>query len=288
MLRDEHHDKTGVKLCFVHLREGGLPPGRLGGLFFLRLCAFLFITPRFFFCGPAKGDLQEISARRPCRRRKSGFPPEKRHFLNLFWARSSCRFNATLLCGFDACVSERFDQCSQPTRMWCVRRREGACQPFYCLHRCGCCRCLPLFLRSCGFFTRCFGEGVAALIVHGILILVSRSGDIEREGLLPFCFICPLCLTAISTQKCSSAPQLVLAGLLMVVTGNRMRQLFSAPFQCRIFLLIDGRHSVRRATLIGLCGTARQRHRRKQADLFTYLISSCAQVFFSTCSVGHS
>ncbi|RNC52223.1 hypothetical protein TcCL_ESM10579 [Trypanosoma cruzi] len=66
-----------------------------------------------------------------------------------------------------------------------------------------------------------------------------------------------------------------------------MRHLFSAPFQCRIFLLIDGRHSVRRATLIGLCGTACQRHRRKQADLFTYLIPSCAQVFF-TCSVGHS
>ncbi|RNC41375.1 hypothetical protein TcCL_NonESM09075 [Trypanosoma cruzi] len=59
-----------------------------------------------------------------------------------------------------------------------------------------------------------------------------------------------------------------------------MRQLFSAPFQCRIFLLIDGRHSVRRATLIGLCGTARQRHRRKQADVFTYLIPSCAHVFF--------
>ncbi|KAF5217914.1 hypothetical protein ECC02_009205 [Trypanosoma cruzi] len=164
--------------------------------------------------------------------------------------------------------------------MWCARRREGACQPFYCLPRCGCRRCLPLFLRSCGLLTRCFGEGVAALIVHGILILVSRSGDLEREGLLPFCFICPLCLTAISTQKCSSAPQLLLAGLLTVVTGNRMRQLFSAPFQCRIFLLIDGRHSVRRATLIGLCGTARQRHRRKQADDFTYLIASCAQLFF--------
>ncbi|RNC56579.1 hypothetical protein TcCL_ESM05831 [Trypanosoma cruzi] len=156
--------------------------------------------------------------------------------------------------------------------MWCARRREGACQPFYCLPRCGCRRCLLLFLRSCGFLTRCFGEGVAALIVHGILILVSRSGDIEREGLLAFCFICSLCLTASSTQTCSSAPQLVLAGLLTVVTGSRMRQLFSAPFQCRIFLLIDGRHSVRRATLIGLCGTARQRHWRKQTDFFTYLI----------------
>ncbi|KAF5218659.1 hypothetical protein ECC02_008440 [Trypanosoma cruzi] len=171
--------------------------------------------------------------------------------------------------------------------MWCARRREGACQPFYCLPRCGCRRCLPLFLRSCGLLTRCFGEGVAALIVHGILILVSRSGDIEREGLLPFCFIYPLCLTASSTQTCSSAPQLVLAGLLTVVTGNRMRHIFSAPFQFRIFLLIDGRHSVRRATLIGLCGTARQRHRRKQAEFFTYLIPSCAQVFFP-CSVGHS
>ncbi|ESS60642.1 hypothetical protein TCDM_11819 [Trypanosoma cruzi Dm28c] len=44
MLRDDHHDKAGVKLCFVHLREGGLPPGRLGGLLFLlRRCAlFLF------------------------------------------------------------------------------------------------------------------------------------------------------------------------------------------------------------------------------------------------------
>ncbi|ESS55497.1 hypothetical protein TCDM_13028 [Trypanosoma cruzi Dm28c] len=50
-----------------------------------------------------------------------------------------------------------------------------------------------------------------------------------------------------------------------------MRQLFSAPFQCRIFLLGDGRHSVRRVTLIGLCGTARQRHQTKQADFFTYL-----------------
>ncbi|RNC53434.1 hypothetical protein TcCL_ESM09235 [Trypanosoma cruzi] len=129
--------------------------------------------------------------------------------------------------------------------MWCARRREGACQPFYCLPRCGCRRCLLLFLRSCGFLTRCFREGVAALIVHGILILVSRSGEIEREGFLPFCFIYPLCLTASSTQTCSSAPQLVLAGLLTVVTGNRMRQLFSAPFQCRIFLLIDGRRSVR-------------------------------------------
>ncbi|RNC58635.1 hypothetical protein TcCL_ESM03682 [Trypanosoma cruzi] len=171
--------------------------------------------------------------------------------------------------------------------MWCARRREVACQPFYCLPRCGCCRCLPLFLRSCGFLTRCFREGVAALIVHGILILVSRSEEIEREGLLPSCFIYPLCLTASSTQTCSSAPQLVLAGLLTVVTGSRMRHLFSAPFQSRIFLLIDGRHSVRRATLIGLCGTARQCHRRKQADFFTYLIPSCAQVFF-TCSVEHS
>ncbi|RNC60692.1 hypothetical protein TcCL_ESM01684 [Trypanosoma cruzi] len=103
---------------------------------------------------------------------------------------------------------------------------------------------------------------------------------------LPFCFIYPLCLTVSSTQTCSSAPQLVLAGLLTVVTGNRMRQLFSAPFQCRIFRLIDGRHSVRRATLIGLCGTARQRHRRKQADFFTYLIPSCAQVFFLLALLG--
>ncbi|KAF5216685.1 hypothetical protein ECC02_010523 [Trypanosoma cruzi] len=172
--------------------------------------------------------------------------------------------------------------------MWCARRREGACQPFYCLPRCGCRRCLLLFLRSCGFLTRCFGEGVAALIVHGILILVPRSGDIEREVLLPFCFIYPLCLTASSTQTCSSAPQLVLAGLLTVVTDNRMRQLFSAPFQCRIFLLIDGRHSVRRATLIGLCGTARQRHRRKQPDFFTYLNAILRAGIFFTCSVGHS
>ncbi|RNC43316.1 retrotransposon hot spot (RHS) protein [Trypanosoma cruzi] len=164
--------------------------------------------------------------------------------------------------------------------MWFARRREGACQPFYCLPRCGCRRCLLPFLRSCGFLTRCFGEGVAALIVDDILILVSWSEDIEREGLLPSCFICPLCLTASSTQACSSAPQLVLAGLLTVFTGICMRQLFSAPFQCRIFLLIDGRHSVRRATLIGLCGTARQRHRRKQADFFIYIIASCAQVFF--------
>ncbi|RNC33783.1 hypothetical protein TcCL_Unassigned03486 [Trypanosoma cruzi] len=72
--------------------------------------------------------------------------------------------------------------------MWCTRRREGACQPFYCLPRCGCRRCLLPFLRFCGLLTRCFGEGVAALIVHGILILVSRSGDIEREGFAALLF----------------------------------------------------------------------------------------------------
>ncbi|ESS55686.1 hypothetical protein TCDM_12827 [Trypanosoma cruzi Dm28c] len=48
MLRDDHHHQTGVKLCFVQLREGGLPPGRLGGLlFFLRRCA-LFLFRRVF------------------------------------------------------------------------------------------------------------------------------------------------------------------------------------------------------------------------------------------------
>ncbi|EKF99992.1 hypothetical protein TCSYLVIO_009082, partial [Trypanosoma cruzi] len=241
MLRDDCHHQTGVKFCFVHLREGGLPPGRLGGLLLFFCVVALSFYSAAFSCGPAKGDLHEVSARCPCRRRKSGVPLEKRHFLNLFWAESSCRFNATLFCGFDACVSERFDLCSRPTRMWCVRRREGACQPFYCLPAVA---AAAAFLRSCGFLTRCFGEGVAALIVHGILILVSRSGDIEREGLLPSCFIHPLCLTASSTQTCSSTPQLVLAGLLTVLTGNRMRQLFSASFQCRIFLLIDGRRSV--------------------------------------------
>ncbi|EAO00153.1 hypothetical protein Tc00.1047053508221.780 [Trypanosoma cruzi] len=224
MLRDDHHCKTGVKLCFVHLREGSLPPGRLGGLFFF-VFALSFYSAAFS-CGPAKGDLQEIPARRPCRRRKGGFPLENRYLLNLFWAGSSCRFNANLFCGFDACVSERFGLCSRPTRMWCARRREGACQPFYCLPRCGCCRCLLPFLRSCGFLTRCFGEGVAALIVHGILILVSRSGDIEREGLLPSCFICPLCLTASSTLKCSSAPQLSLA----IACANSSLLPFSVAF----------------------------------------------------------
>ncbi|ESS55274.1 hypothetical protein TCDM_13267 [Trypanosoma cruzi Dm28c] len=263
VLRDDHHHQTGVKLCFVHLREGGLPPGRLGGLLFFCVVALSFHSAAFS-CGPAKGYLQEIPARCPCRRWKGEFPLEKRYFLNLFWAWSSCRFNATLLCGFDASVSERLGLCSRPTRTWCARRREGACQPFYCLPRCGCRRCLLPLLRSCGLLTRCFGEGVAALIVHCILILVSRSGDIEREGLLPYCFIYPLCLTASFTQTCFSAPQLVLAGLLTVVAGDRTFQLFSAPFQCRIFLLIDGRHSVRRVTLIGLCGTARQRHRESR------------------------
>ncbi|EKF99569.1 hypothetical protein TCSYLVIO_009509, partial [Trypanosoma cruzi] len=232
MLRDDHHHQTGVKFCFVHLREGGLPPGRLGGLFFC-VVALSFYSAAFS-CGPAKGYLQEITARRSCRRRKGGVPLEKRHFLNLFWAGSSCRFNATLFCGFDACVSERLGLCSRPTRTWCAHRREGACQSFYCLPRCG---CFPPLLRSCGFLTRCFGEGVAALIVHGILILVSRSGDIEREGLMPSCSICPLCLTASCTQACSSTPQLVLAGLLTVLTGDHMRQLFSAPFQCHIFFI---------------------------------------------------
>ncbi|EKG03735.1 hypothetical protein TCSYLVIO_005213, partial [Trypanosoma cruzi] len=259
MLRDDHHQQTGVKLCFVHLREGGLPPGPLGGLFFFCVVALSFYSAAIS-CGPAKGDLQEIPARRPCRRRKGGFPLEKRHFLNLFWAWSSCRFNATLFCGFDACVSERFGLCSRPNRTWCARRREGACQPFYCLPAVAAAAAL---LRSCGLLTRCSGEGVAALVVHGILILVSRSGDIEREGLLPSCFICPLCLTASSTQTCSSAPHLVLAGLLTVGTLNRMRQLFSAPFQCRYFFMIDGRHSVRCATLIGLCGIARQHRQNK-------------------------
>ncbi|KAF5216099.1 hypothetical protein ECC02_011153 [Trypanosoma cruzi] len=233
MLRDDHHDKTGVKLCFVHLREGGLPPGRLGGLFFC-VVALSFYSAAFFL-RTCEGRFARNSCEASVPPSERRIPLEKRCFLNLFWAGGSCRFNATLFCVFDACVSERFDQCSQPTRMWCARRREGACQPFYCLPRCGCRRCLLLFLRSCGFLTRCFGEGVAALIVHGILILVPRSGDIEREGLLPFCFICPLFLMASSTQTCCSASQLVLAGLLTVVTDNRMRHLFSAPFQCRIF-----------------------------------------------------
>ncbi|RNC34013.1 hypothetical protein TcCL_Unassigned03240 [Trypanosoma cruzi] len=161
-------------------------------------------------------------------------PPEKRYFINLFWAGSSCRFTATLFCGFDACVSERFGLRPRPTRMRCARRREGACQPFYCLPRCGCRRCLLPFLRSCGFLTRCFGEVVAALIVDGILILVSWSEDIEREGLLPSCFICPLCLTASSTQACSSAPQLVLAGCsqlsLAIACANSSLLLFSVAF----------------------------------------------------------
>ncbi|EAN88290.1 hypothetical protein Tc00.1047053506053.60, partial [Trypanosoma cruzi] len=279
--RPPRQDRSEV--VFFPLARGRPATWWVRRIIFFCVVALSFYSAAFS-CGPAKGDLQEIPARRPCRCRKSGFPLEKRYFINLFWAGSSCRFTATLFCGFDACVSGRFGLCSRPTRMWCARRREGACQPFYCLPRCGCRRCLPPFLRSCGFLTRCFGEGVAALIVHDILILVLRSGEIEREGLLPSCLVCPLCLTASSTQTCSSAPQLVLAGLLTVVAGNRMRQLFSAPFQCRIFLLIDGRHSVRRVTLIGLCGTARQRHRRKQADFFTYLNSVLrAGVFHMFC-----
>ncbi|KAF5218170.1 hypothetical protein ECC02_008934 [Trypanosoma cruzi] len=182
-LRDDHH-QTRVKLCFVHLREGGLPPGRLGGLFFLRRCA-LFIF-RCAFMRTCEGRFARNSCEASVPPSEKRIPLEKRCLLNLFWAGGFCRFNATLLCVFDACVSERFDQCSQPTQMWCARRREVACRPFYCLPRCGCRRCLPLFLRSCGLLTRCFGEGVAALIVHGILILVSRSGDIEREGFCPF------------------------------------------------------------------------------------------------------
>ncbi|RNC52222.1 hypothetical protein TcCL_ESM10578 [Trypanosoma cruzi] len=98
MLRDDHHHKNGVKLCFVHLREGGLPPGRLGGLFYFASLRSLFIPLRFS-CGPAKGDLQEIPARRSCRRRKSGFPLEKRCFLNLFWA--GVPVDSTRLCFAD-------------------------------------------------------------------------------------------------------------------------------------------------------------------------------------------
>ncbi|ESS62133.1 hypothetical protein TCDM_10235 [Trypanosoma cruzi Dm28c] len=60
MLRDDHHHKAGVKLCFVHLREGCLPPGRLGGLFFfLRRCAlFLF---RCVFLRTCEGILARSS-----------------------------------------------------------------------------------------------------------------------------------------------------------------------------------------------------------------------------------
>ncbi|EAN91716.1 hypothetical protein Tc00.1047053510095.10 [Trypanosoma cruzi] len=140
MLRDDHHYKTGVKLCFVHLREGSLPPGRLGGLFFLRRCAlFLF---RCVFLRTCEGRFARNSCEASVPSSEKWIPPEKRHFLDLLWAGSSCRFNATLFCVFDACVSERFGLCSRPTRMWCARRREGACQPFYCLPRCGCRRCL--------------------------------------------------------------------------------------------------------------------------------------------------
>ncbi|RNC54984.1 hypothetical protein TcCL_ESM07546 [Trypanosoma cruzi] len=39
----------------------------------------------------------------------------------------------------------------------------------------------------------------------------------------------------------------------------------------QLFLLIDGRHSVRRVTFIGLCGIARQHYRTKQAETFAYL-----------------
>ncbi|RNF07946.1 hypothetical protein TcG_09963 [Trypanosoma cruzi] len=131
MLRDDHHDKTGVRLCFIRLREGGLPPGRLGGLFLLRRCAlFLF---RCVFLRTCEGILARNYCEASVPSSERRIPLEKRHFLNLFWAWSSCRFNANLFCGFDACVSERFGLCSRPTRMWCARRREGACQPFYCL-----------------------------------------------------------------------------------------------------------------------------------------------------------
>ncbi|EAN91719.1 hypothetical protein Tc00.1047053510095.80 [Trypanosoma cruzi] len=140
MLRDDHHYQTGVKLCFVHLREGSLPPGRLGGLFLLRRCAlFLF---RCVFLRTCEGRFARNSCEASVPSSEKRIPLEKRHFLNLFWAGSSSRFNATLFCVFDACVSERFGLCSRPTRMWCARRREGACQPFYCLPRCGCRRCL--------------------------------------------------------------------------------------------------------------------------------------------------
>ncbi|ESS62286.1 hypothetical protein TCDM_10078 [Trypanosoma cruzi Dm28c] len=59
MLRDDHHRKTGVKLCFVHLREGSLPPGLLGGLLFLRRSAlFLF---RCVFLRNCEGRFARIS-----------------------------------------------------------------------------------------------------------------------------------------------------------------------------------------------------------------------------------
>ncbi|RNF12050.1 hypothetical protein TcG_09140 [Trypanosoma cruzi] len=65
-----------------------------------------------------------------------------------------------------------------------------------------------------------------------------------------------------------------------------MRQLFSAPFQCHIFLLNDGRHSVRRVTLIGLCGIARQHRQTKQAEEFTYLIAILrARIFLRSVNV---
>ncbi|RNC32153.1 hypothetical protein TcCL_Unassigned05261 [Trypanosoma cruzi] len=131
-LRDDHHYKTGVKLCFVHLREGGLPPGRLGGLFFFALLRSLFIPLRFLadmrreICKKFLRGVRAVVG-------KASYPLAKRYSISLFWAGSSCRFTATLSCGFDACVSERSGLCSQPTRMCCARRREGGCQPFYCL-----------------------------------------------------------------------------------------------------------------------------------------------------------
>ncbi|ESS61423.1 hypothetical protein TCDM_10998 [Trypanosoma cruzi Dm28c] len=192
-------------------------------IFFLRRCALFLFRRDFLRTCEGRFARNSCEASVPSSERR--IPLEKSYLLKLFWAGSSCRFTATLFCGFDACVSERFDLCSQPTRMWCARRPEGACQPFYCLPRCGC-RCLHPFLRSCGFLTRCFGEGVAALVVHGILILGPRSGDIEREGLLPFCFICPLSLTASSTLKRSSAPQLSLS----IACANSSLLPFSVAF----------------------------------------------------------
>ncbi|EKG00697.1 hypothetical protein TCSYLVIO_008343 [Trypanosoma cruzi] len=221
--RPPPQDRSEVAFC--PLARGRPATWSVGRIIFFCVVALSFYSAAFFL-RTCEGRFARNSCEASVPWSERRIPLEKRHFLNLFWAGSSCRFNATLFCGFDACVSERFDLCSQPTRTWCARRREGACQPFYCLPRCGCCRCLHLFLRSCGFLTRCFGEDVAALIVHGILILGPRSGDTEREGLLPFCLIYPLCLTTSSTQTCSSAPQLVLA----IACANSSLLPFSVAF----------------------------------------------------------
>ncbi|KAF5218034.1 hypothetical protein ECC02_009056 [Trypanosoma cruzi] len=94
--RPPPQDRSEVLFC--PLARGQPATWSVRRIIFFCVVALSFYSAAFS-CGTAKGDLQEIPARRPCRRRKSGFPLEKRYFLNLFWA--GVPLDSTRLCFAD-------------------------------------------------------------------------------------------------------------------------------------------------------------------------------------------